>query len=310
MMRSFFLYLSGSKAARRVLLALPFSGRISRRFIAGDTLPQALDVACKLNTKGLKAALDLLGESVNSEAESRRAADEYIELLDGMDKAGVDGYASLKLTALGLDISEELALENMRRIMRRAVELKRFIRIDMENTPYTERTLKIFDHLLTEFPKDAIGTVIQSYLRRSEADMRALAAKGAHIRVVKGAYKEPPELAFPEKSDVDANYVKLMQIYFSDEARKAGAYLAVATHDPNMIAATREFVAQHGIGKHEFEFQMLYGIRNDLQEALQKEGFQVRTYIPYGSQWYPYFMRRLAERPANVWFILGNFFKG
>ncbi len=310
MMRSFFLYLSGSNVARRVLLSLPFSGRITRRFIAGDKLQQALDVACKLNEKGLTTAMDLLGESVATEQESRRAADEYIELLEGMNKAGVNGYASLKLTALGLDISEELALENMRRIMKRAIELGRFIRIDMENTPYTERTLKIFDQLLTEFPRNSIGTVIQSYLRRSEADMKALAAKGAYIRVVKGAYKEPPELAFPDKSDVDANYVKLMQIYLSEEARKAGAYLAVATHDPNMIAATREFTEKHGIGKNEFEFQMLYGIRNDLQESLQKEGFQVRTYVPYGSQWYPYFMRRLAERPANVWFILGNFFKG
>lgn len=309
MMKSFFLNLSNSRLAQRILLSLPFAGRVSSRFVAGDTLERALDAACVLNGKGQSVALDLLGESVHNEQEASRAADEYIGLLEGMNRADVKGYASLKLTALGLDISEAVCLANMRRIMARAIALGRFIRIDMEGSAYTERTLSVFRQLIQEFPKSAVGTVIQSYLRRSEADMRQLAAEGAHIRLVKGAYKEPAAVAFPEKSDTDAMYIRLMQAYLSDEARATGAYLAVATHDPRMIEATRDFVAKHGISKDAFEFQMLYGIRVDLQEALVRDGFQMRVYVPYGSQWYPYFMRRLAERPANVWFILKNFFK-
>lgn len=309
MMKSFFLYLSAARWAQRFLLALPFAGRIARRFVAGDKLDHALDAACTLNEKGLSVAMDLLGESVHNEAEAARAADEYITLLDGMNARGVDGYASLKLTALGLDISEDTCLANMRRILARAMALNRFIRIDMEGSAYTERTLAVFEKLLEEFPTSAVGIVIQSYLRRSEADTRRLAVAGARIRLVKGAYKEPAEIAYPEKRDVDANYVRLLEIYFGAEARASGAKIAVATHDPKMIAAARRIAEENGFGKADFEFQMLYGVRGDLQESLVKEGYPVRTYVPYGSQWYPYFMRRLAERPANVWFILRNFFR-
>jgi proline dehydrogenase len=310
MMKSVFLYLSAARWAQRVLLALPFAGRISARFIAGDKLDQALDVACSLNEKGLTVAMDLLGESVHTEAEAIHAADEYIALLEAMEGRGVKGYASLKLTALGLDIADALCLTNMRRILDRAVGLGRFIRIDMEGSAYTERTLQVFEKLLTEYPKTAIGIVIQSYLRRSETDMQRLAAAGANVRLVKGAYKEPADVAFPDKRDVDANYVQLLGLYLGAEARAAGARLAVATHDPQMIEAARQLMADNGLRKDDFEFQMLYGVRNDLQDSLAKEGFPVRTYVPFGSQWYPYFMRRLAERPANVWFILKNFFRG
>ncbi len=307
-MQSFFFRLSGSNRARRVLMALPFAKRVSSRFVAGETLDKALDVSCALNEKHLAVCLDLLGESVHSDAEAQAIAADYLKLLEGIAGRGVEGYVSLKLTALGLDIAESLCMAQMRRTLTRARELKRFIRIDMEGSAYTARTLAVFRALRAE-GFDNLGIVIQSYLRRSEADMRALAVEGANVRLVKGAYKEPPDLAFPAKADVDANYIKLMQIFLSDEARAAGAWLAVATHDDKMIGAAVQFANDHKLGKDAFEFQMLYGVRGSRLEALAAEGYKARVYIPYGTAWYPYFMRRLAERPANVWFIARNFFR-
>lgn len=310
MLRAFFLYLSAAVWARRVLMALPFATRVSRRFVAGETLDEAIKVTRQLNAKGMMVSLDLLGESVHNEADAARATDEYLALLQKMADTGVKAYASLKLTALGLDVAEELCVLNMRRILTRARELKLFIRIDMEGSAYTEKTLRIFRTLREDYEFSNVGIVIQSYLRRSEQDMKALAAEGASVRLVKGAYKEPAEVAFPDKADVDANYIRLMEEYLSDEARAKGAYLAVATHDDKMLEATKSYVEQHHIGHDQFEFQMLYGVRGSAQEALVAEGYQMRVYVPYGTEWHPYFMRRLAERPANVWFILKNFFRG
>jgi proline dehydrogenase len=308
MLRSFFLYLSAAPNARKTLMALPFATRVARRFVAGDTLDDAIRVVQTLNKKGLLVSLDHLGENVNSEADANRAVQAYLDLLARIAVTGVNSNVSLKLTQLGLDIGEDVCLTNMRRILQYAQERSNFVRIDMEGSDYTERTLKIFRSLREDYGFKNVGVVIQAYLYRSEQDVRELSAEGVNIRLCKGAYKEPPEIAFPEKADVDKNYIKLMQIYLADEARATGAYIGVATHDDNMINATKAFAAEHQIGKDKFEFQMLYGIRPQAQEQLVTEGYKVRVYVPYGSEWYPYFMRRLAERPANVWFIVKNLF--
>ena len=289
-------------------MAMPFAKRVSGRFVAGETLDKALDVACTLNNKHLAVCLDLLGESVHTETETQAATENYLKLLEGINTRGVEGYVSLKLTALGLDISEPLCLDQMRRILGGARELGRFVRIDMEGSAYTKRTLAIFRKLRAEGFNN-LGIVIQAYLRRSESDMKALAAEGANVRLVKGAYKEPATIAFPVKADVDANFVKLIGIFFSDEAQKAGARLAVASHDDKMIAAAKQIADERKLSKDAFEFQMLYGVRGTRLETLVAEGYKGRVYVPYGTAWYPYFMRRLAERPANVWFIARNFFR-
>jgi proline dehydrogenase len=308
MLRSFFLYLSASTAARKTLMSLPFATRFARRFVAGETLDDAIRVIRTLNGKGILATLDHLGENVHTEADANRATRDYLDLLVRIAATGVNSNASLKLTQLGLDVGEEVCVENMRRILQLAQEHGNFIRIDMEGSPYTERTLRIYRTLRDEHNFKNVGVVIQAYLFRSEQDMRELATEGANIRLCKGAYKESPEIAFPDKADVDKNYVQLMQIFLDESARTNGAYIALATHDENMIAATQEFAAKHGIAKEQIEFQMLYGIRPQRQEQLAREGYKMRVYVPYGSEWYPYFMRRLAERPANVWFILRNVF--
>lgn len=309
MMRSFFLYLSASSLARRALMALPLSRRVAKRFVAGETLDEAIAVTKTLNDKGLLVTLDHLGENVHTEADAANGTQSYLDLLDRIASSGVTANASLKLTQLGLDIGEEVCLSNMRRILARAKQYGNFIRIDMEGTPYTERTINLYRTLRNEFGFQTVGVVIQSYLRRSEADVRALAIEGANIRLCKGAYKEPPELAFPDKADVDASYVKLMQLYLDKRARNAGAYIGVATHDDKMIAATQAFAQAQSIPKERYEFQMLYGIRPGRQQQLVAEGHKMRVYVPYGTEWYPYFMRRLAERPANVWFLAKNLFR-
>ena len=309
MMRSVFLSLSASAAARRFLTSLPFSTRVSKRFVAGETLDDAIDTARQLNQKGLLVTLDHLGENVYNEADADKATQAYLDLLDRIAKAGVNANASLKLTQLGLDVSEDLCLTNMRRILTKAKDYNNFIRIDMESTAYTDRTLRIFRTLREEYDFKNVGVVIQAYLRRSEQDVRELSADGVNIRLCKGAYMEPATVAFPEKSEVDANYVKLMQIYLGEPARSAGAYVGLATHDDNMIAASQAYADQQHIAKDRYEFQMLYGIRSQRQQQLAGEGHKMRVYVPYGTEWYPYFMRRLAERPANVWFIIKNLFR-
>ncbi len=309
MLRSFFLGLSASQRARRFLMALPFATRVSRRFVAGETLDDAIRTVQTLNRKGMLVSLDHLGENVHSEADADLATQAYLDLLDRIYTTGVKSNVSLKLTQLGLDISQDVCVNNLRRILDRARERGNFVRIDMESSAYTDRTLRVFRILREEHGFKNVGVVIQAYLYRSEQDVHQLSADGANIRLCKGAYQEPPDIAFPKKADVDQNYIKLVQIYLSDEAQATGAYIGVATHDEKMIDATKTYVAEHKISKEQFEFQMLYGIRPQAQEQLVAEGYKMRVYVPYGTEWYPYYMRRLAERPANVWFIMRNFFR-
>jgi proline dehydrogenase len=306
-MRHIFLFLSKSRKIESFLLKLPFARRMAERFVAGEKREDALRVVRELNGRGILAALDHLGENVSRGEEAVRARDEYLSLLEEIKKNGVKSYVSLKLTQMGLDIDEGLCFENVKKIVEKAREYGNFVRIDMESSEYTERTLKIYKKLKREF--NNIGIVIQAYLRRSEDDIRELIDMGANIRLCKGAYKEPPEIAFPKKKDVDGNFIHLMDMIFSNEAQKKGVYLAIATHDEKLIEWAKRETQLRGIGRDKFEFQMLYGIRRDLQEDLKREGYVMRVYVPYGDHWYPYFMRRLAERPANVLFLIKNILK-
>ena len=307
-MRAFFLWVSRSKLLRRLIMRIGFARRAALRFVAGETIDDAIAAIRTLNANGILATVDHLGENVATEADARRAAQSYVAVLDRIGKEGVKSHASLKLTQLGLDIGDEFCRENVACVVRKAKEVGTFIRIDMESSDYTDRTLAVFRSLRREF--DNVGIVIQSYLYRSKDDIAALCQEGASVRLCKGAYNEPPDKAFPKKADVDANYVALTRKLLSDEARARGAYGAIATHDPKMIDAAKAYAAEHNVPRKQFEFQMLYGIRRDLQQQLAKEGYTMRVYVPYGAEWYPYFMRRLAERPANVWFILRNLFRG
>jgi proline dehydrogenase len=306
MLRSIFLYLSAAGWARSLVTHLGIARRATRRFVAGETLDEAVSVANTLNEKGASVSLDLLGENVHNEADSRRATANYIGTLEAINIHQLNANISVKLTQLGLDISEDLVLDNMRQILKKAHEIGTSVNIDMEASQYVDATLRIFHTLNGDF--ENVGIVIQAYLYRSEADMHQLAAEGATVRLCKGAYKEPLTIAFPDKADVDSNFVLLVELYMAEKYRQKGAYLKVATHDPNMIAATKAFVSQEGINSNEFEFQMLYGIRQATQDELIRDGYRLRVYVPYGTEWYPYFMRRLAERPANIWFILKNLF--
>lgn len=307
-MRAFFLWLSNSKFLYRLTARSRIARRAARRFVAGETIANVIAAIRTLAQSGILATADHLGENVSTEADAQRATDSYIELLDQIDRAGVQSHASLKLTQLGLDLGVDCCRENVARILRKAREAGTRVRIDMESSAYTDRTIQVYRSLREEF--DNVGIVIQAYLYRSADDIAALCDEGAHVRLCKGAYKEPPDLAFPQKSDVDANFVKLTHMLMSAEARAQGTYPAIATHDEKMIDAAKAYAAEHDIPRDQFEFQMLYGIRRNLQQQLANDGYTMRVYVPYGTEWYPYFMRRLAERPANVWFILSNLFKG
>ncbi len=302
MIRATLIALSQNRTAKRFVLSNSLARRTARRFVAGEELDDALAAARASNEAGLKATLDFLGENVASRDVAQRARDLYLGVFDRIAREKLDANVSLKLTQLGLDFASDFCLEQMLPIVKHAESLGNFVRIDMEGSAYTQRTIEIARTLREQSP--AVGTVIQAYLHRSEQDVRALAAMGCRIRLCKGAYLEPPEIAFAEKKDVDANYVKLMQILLP-----SGVYHAIATHDPRMIAATREFAEKHSIAKDSFEFQMLYGIRPDLQRQLIRDGYRMRVYIPYGRDWFPYFMRRLAERPANLMFMARNLFR-
>jgi proline dehydrogenase len=272
--------------------------------VAGETIDSAVAAARDLAARGITASLDLLGESVTVEAEAVAARDQYLAMLDRMASAGVEVNVSVKLTQMGLDIDEELCAANLLRILDKAQGVNGFVRLDMEGSDYTQRTLDFFEQRLLERFGRHCGVVIQSMLRRSEADVARLIAMRARVRLCKGAYLEPPAVAFPEKADVDRNYVTLMERLLS-----AGNYPGIATHDQTIITHAREFVRRESIGAERFEFQMLYGVRRDLQHALVRGGHRMRVYVPFGTQWYPYLMRRLAERPANIAFILGNVVK-
>ncbi len=306
-LRDVFLALSTNTLVRNFVVAFPLSRRVSRRFVAGETLDEAIQVVKKLNAQNMQVTFDLLGESVSTEAEAREAKDSYLRALDAIAANHVSSHVSVKLTQMGLDLGPDLCLDNMRQIIAKAKALGTFVRIDMEDSARTQPTLNIFKTLREEF--DNVGIVIQAYLYRSEADMQALLALGARVRLCKGAYKEPAAVAFPAKADVDANYRKLAALFLGANGNANGAHLALATHDEKMIAWAKEYIGTHHVDPARYEFQMLYGIRSDLQRALTADGYMVRVYVPYGTHWYPYFMRRLAERPANVIFLVSNLFK-
>ena len=318
MFRSILLYLAKARWARRIITGWKLSRLVASRFIAGDTLDDAVKTVRALNAAGLNATLDHLGEAVTTEAEARRAADDYLVLIDKICETGVRSNASLKLSQLGLNLSRELCLDNLRRIVRKAADCGLFIRIDMVDTSTVDWTLEIWRALQRERLTN-VGLVFQSYLYRTEQDIRAVLSEGCRIRLCKGAYKEPADLAYPKKSDVDASYDRLACVMM-DAARAAGSVpvaadgrippvTALATHDEARIAAARAYAQQVGLPMQALEFQMLNGIRGDLQRKLAEQGYPVRVYVPYGTEWYPYFMRRQAERPANVWFFVSNFFR-
>jgi proline dehydrogenase len=304
-LRSAFIALSRNRTLRGFCENSKFGRRMSSRFVAGIEIGDALRVAAELNHQGFLVSLDSLGESVTSDTEAHRAADIYHDLLQWIAAQKLKANISVKLTQMGLELDPALAERIAESLARHAAEVDSFLRIDMEDSSLTQTTLDIVCriHARPEL-RNHIGVVIQSYLYRSQADVEQLIANGIRVRLCKGAYKEPAEVAFPNKSDVDANYVRLSKMLLDSPI-----YHGLATHDEAMIAAAKAFAAEHAIDKSRFEFQMLFGVRRDLQRQLVKEGYNVRVYVPFGSDWYPYFMRRLAERPANVIFLAKNYFR-
>ena len=300
-----FTMLAGSDALKALAsrYGMRRPGSFARRFIAGERVEEAIAAARIIEASGLQQTLDLLGESVASRADALTATQQYIAVIDAIERAGVGRNISLKLTQLGLDIDQATCIDNLRRVLDVAGRHDFFVRIDMENSPYVDRTLDIFE-TMWDIGYHHAGVVIQSCLKRSAADIARLNAMGARVRLVKGAYLEPATVAFQQKSEVDAAFIELMKLLLAH-----GTYPAIATHDPVMIAATQTFAAENAVAKDKYEFQMLYGIRRDLQKSLAKSGHPFRVYVPFGKEWFPYFMRRLGERPANVGFVVGSLFK-
>ncbi len=303
-MRKSLLWLSEQQKIFHFVRTNRLAQKFASRFVAGETVLTAVEAAREINKKGITASLDLLGESITREAEAVAARDEYIRMLDRIAETGVKANVSLKLTQMGLDISEDLCFANLSLILDQAMRLDSFVRLDMEGSAYTQRTLDFFSNRLYDRYRQITGVVIQSCLRRSEKDIDRLLEMKARVRLCKGAYLESPDVAFPDKADVDRNYVLLME-----RLLERGNYPGLATHDEKILARARAFAASRGLPADRFEFQMLYGVRRDLQERLRRTGYNMRVYIPFGTQWYPYLMRRLAERPANIAFILGNMVK-
>ena len=299
MLRATLLKLSESKRLAHWVTSNSQTRRMSHRFVAGETLDEALAAARACNATGMLASLDYLGENVSTVADAQRARDTYLEIFERIAEKKLNANVSCKLTQLGLDLSVEFCEGLVASVVERAAGYDNFLRVDMEGSPYTQRTIELVKRVRSRNP--AVGAVIQAYLYRSERDVQDLLGLGCRIRLCKGAYKEPPEVAFVKKKEVDANFVKLMQMLLV-----SGFYHGIATHDPKMITATIRFAAERKISKDDFEFQMLYGIRTDLQQRLVRDGYRLRIYIPFGRDWFPYFMRRLAERPANVAFFLRN----
>ena len=302
LLRRILLYLSVAGWARSIMSRWGVARRVALRFVAGETLDEAVSATKALNDRNLLASLDYLGESVKRAEDTREVVQTYRDLLKRIHEQDLKASISLKLTHFGLDISENLCQTNLRYVLTDAKQFGIPVTIDMENTPYTDITLKIYRTMRDEYNFDNVGTVIQAYLRRSEADMQALGAEGAHIRLCKGAYLESPEHAFPDKADVDANYAKILRQYL-----QTPGYLCIATHDEKMIEAGEKAIKE--LKPTRYEFQMLYGIRSTRQDELAAAGYSVRVYVPFGAAWYPYFMRRLAERPANVWFFARSLFR-
>ena len=301
MLRSVFLYLSNQQQIFKFVRNNRLAKRFANRFVAGETLESALAAIRALNAKGITASLDLLGESVTNENDARQTGREYLRILDRIHEEKLDGNVSLKLTAMGLDISEDLCVAVTQNVLERAQRYGTFVRLDMEGSAYTDRTLRIFEDRLYPSYKENVGIVLQSYLYRTMQDVQRANQLRCRVRICKGAYQEPASVAYPEKKDVDANYVRCMHALMLE-----GNYPGIATHDEAIIAEAKRFAKEKGIPTDRFEFQMLYGVRRDLQEQLVREGYRMRVYVPFGTQWYPYLMRRLAERPANIAFIGGS----
>ena len=301
MLRSTLLYLSNQPQVFKFVRNNRLAKTFARRFVAGETVEEALAATRALNAKGISASLDELGESVTNEREARATRDSYLNILDRIAQERLNANVSVKLTALGLDISEELCVTHMQDLLERARSHRTFVRIDMESSEYTDRTLRLFEERFYPSFREHVGIVLQSCLLRTWTDTQRAIELKARVRICKGAYKEPPSVAFPDKQDVDANYVKCMHALMTD-----GNYPGIATHDPRIIEDAKRFASANGIEAKRFEFQMLYGVRRDLQEALRAQGWGMRVYVPFGTQWYPYLMRRLAERPANMMFLTGN----
>jgi proline dehydrogenase len=311
-LKDFLLFLSKRKFLQKVVTGqtwLPSGRFVSKRFVAGESLDAGISTAQEMNRGGFLITLDHLGESVNNEKSALEAAHEYLIIPERIDKE--DNFkltCSLKLSQMGLDINYDFCLNNIRNIVKEAAKRGKMVTIDMEDSPYTDRTINIYKTMLKEGYKKT-GIVIQAYLRRSEKDIRDMLPLGPRIRLCKGTYKEPPDIAFQKKKETDANYIKLLAIMLSKEALAGGAYPEIATHDEKIVNWAIDYIKQNNIPADKFEFQMLYGIRRELQDKIIKQGYRMRVYLPYGTHWYPYFMRRLAERPANLWFLMKNFFK-
>jgi proline dehydrogenase len=303
--RSALIWLSRQEGLNDFATRFGFFKKLTTRFVAGENIDEVIPFIRQLNSENATASFDHLNESVGSAAEAEQEVLEYLNILAKIDEQRIRSNVSIKLTQFGLGLDPELAYQNARRVVVEAERRGNFVRVDMEDSSVTQVTIDIFKRLRAEFGLNTVGIVLQSYLYRTLADAQELVKLPARIRICKGAYNEPPEVAFPEKKDVDANYIKVMQLLLG-----SGIYHGIATHDPKMIDATLEFATREGIGKEKYEFQMLYGIRRDLQHQLARDGFNVRIYVPYGKHWYPYFMRRLAERPANMWFVMKNLAKG
>jgi proline dehydrogenase len=302
LLREFFIALSTNRSLRHFAENNPLGQRMSKRFVAGNTVQDGVDVTRELNARGITVTIDNLGENVTNTEEARQSAKLYHQMIDEITTGGLKCNVSLKLTHMGMDVDEQLCRSIVSDLVDHAARVNSFVRVDMEGSPYTQKTLDLV-HDLHARPghQGRVGTVIQAYLFRSEKDVQDLLAKGIRIRLCKGAYKEPPGIAFQDKADVDKNYVHLTKMLL-----KSGIYHGIATHDEKIIVQTKEFAIREKIDRASFEFQMLYGIRRDLQEQLVKDGWRMRVYVPFGTEWYPYFMRRLAERPANALFIAKN----
>ncbi len=308
-MRHTLLYLSTAVWARKLVSSIPAAQHVARRFVAGETMDDAITVTRELNSRGMHVTLNYLGESVSNTYEAMDARDEILRLLSRIYEEELDASVSVKPSQLGLKLDEQLALDNLRLILERAQALNNKVRIDMEESAVVDTTLDIYRALRYHDGFDNVGVVIQSYLYRSEDDVRELIDEGASVRLCKGAYMEPADIAFADKAKTDENYINLTKLLLSEKARQNGSRLALATHDESMIQAGIEYAKANHIDQTDFEIEMLYGVRRELQESLASQGYQMRIYTGYGTAWYPYFVRRLAERPANLWFFITNFLR-
>jgi len=319
MFRSIFIYLSKAAWARKIVTGWKFAWRAASRFVAGEKLEDAIVVVKKLNDKGINATLDHLGEHTTNAEEALRATQDVLKIFDAIEQSNVRSNVSIKLTQLGLAVDEDLCAENLRCILERARQAGSYVRIDMEDSPWVDKTLEMYRKVRFEYGLENVGVVIQAYLYRSEQDILRLREECTGVRLCKGAYKEPPDVAFPKKKDLDANFDHLARLLIDGALQRGCPELSengkippppvLATHDPRRILNAKSYAQQIGLPKRAMEFQMLNGIRRNLQESLAAEGYPVRIYVPYGTEWYPYYVRRLAERPANLWFFVSNFFR-